>query len=335
MGRMRTCWESVVTTGPIVATQGRLVDFDPHPLFADFQMPSEADIVGLEREVQAQLQTPERIRLNLLGFGEITIAVAYPTEAPRWACKRMPPAASEADALRFADYIERYMRRLHEAKVKCIPTAFYAVRSSNGLFALYLCQPILAQGQLGPVVMKSRTPDENDEILTAILEALRRGTSPDLGIDPQLANWAWIDGEPWLLDVSTPFMREPDGSIELDLRLLTEPYPGVLRPILRRWIAPPMIVRYLELRNTLVDFVSYLQKERLDHWLEAAVSAANRYADKPLTVQEMRNYYEGDAKLWEFVYRTKVLEKNMCRWLGRTYQYLLPPPMDRGTIRPT
>ena len=295
--------------------------------FKSFLPPDLEELGRLEQDVYRQLKAPREAHLQLLGSGQFTIAVAHPRESPRWACKRMPPARKEA-ADRFKATIERYTDRLEAANVRVVPTSMHVVAAATGGYALYLCQPILPAHTLLPNILRERKPSEHDVALVRMLEAVRRATSPTLSIDGQAANWAWVDGEPWNFDISTPMLRRPDLSSELDLGLVVQPYPGFLRPLLRRWVGPSLIERMHNPRMNLVDSAAMLIKDKLRNWLPASVAVINRLVEEAVSVAELEKYYANEALLWVFGYRMKQLERRL-KWLsGKTYQYLIPAASD-------
>jgi len=297
-------------------------------LFGSFSPPDPKELGRLEQDVYRQLKAPREAHLKLLGNGEFTIAVAHPRSAPRWACKRMPPATKDA-ADRFKTSIERYRDRLESADVRVVPTSIHVIAASTGGYALYLCQPILPEHTLLPNILRERTPREDDVVLVSVFEAIKRGTSPTLAVDGQAANWAWVGGEPWNFDISTPMLRRPDLSSEMDVSLLVQPYPGFARPFIRRWLAPSMIERIHNLRMSLIDAAAMLIKDNLRNWLPASAAAINRLVEEPVSVAEIEKYYANDSLLWEFAYWMKRLERRLKRLSGRTYQYLIPPPTGR------
>lgn len=296
-----------------------------------FDPPSDTLLGSLELEVQTQLRGPGEPILRLLGHGEVTVTVAYPTGNPVWACKRMPPVGA-APAAAHRDHVLRYIGELRTLGVPVVPTSCHVVPSGSDAFAVYLCQPIVPSELLGPEVLLAAEPDAMHPLIVRAFALVAAAIGPRIGIDMQLANWAWVDGSPWLLDVSTPFTTSGDGRPELDLSVVLAPFPALARPVLRTLVLPSVMARYHDLRACLLDFVANLQRERLGHWAQAALTAANHLVDVPLTHDEMERYYRSDARLWEMVYHLKRLERFAKRATGGTYQFLLPPPTDRWAV---
>jgi hypothetical protein len=298
----------------------------PLPVFVP---PDAAELARLEIMVQRQLAAPSEPLLKLLGHGEVTLAFAWPSAAPRWACKRLPPSHDRSALLAYADHVDAYMAALRAAGTAVLPTSTHVVESYPGSWVIFLCQPIVPAARLGPAILRARQPDADDAFLTAVLAAVAHVVSPRLAVDAQLSNWADIGGVPHQIDVSTPFTCDAAGTPELDTRLLVSPFPLALRAALRRWVVPPVLRRYHDPRQGMIDFVANLIKERLDGWLAPAVEAANRHLAAPISVADARAYYVDDARLWEVTWRAKTLSRAMTRLRGGTYQFLLPPRTAR------
>jgi hypothetical protein len=300
-----------------------------HSLAGGFAPPDPDILAALEQTVQRQLAAPATPMLRLLGHGEVTLAFAWPTDAPRWACKRMPPSRDRAALVAYAGHIERYIAALRAGGIAVLATSCHIVESYPGSFVIFLCQPIVEAGCLGPAILRTRRPDADDPFLNAVLTAVANVVSPRLAVDSQLSNWADFDGVPHQIDVSTPFTCDAGGQPELDTRIVVEPYPWPLRAPLRRWVVPAVLKRYHDPRQGMIDFVANLIKERLADWSEPAVKVANRLLEKGISVAEAEAYYRSDARLWETTWRIKTFSRAATRLMGGTYQFLLPPRTDR------
>jgi hypothetical protein len=299
------------------------------PMTDAYTPPDDEMLRLLEASIMAQLARPDQQELKLLGYGEVTIAIAVPAAAPRWACKRMPPLSHVAQLRAYANHIDTYVAELGLAGVHVLPTRCHIVPSYPGRYVLILSQPIIESNQLGPAILHGRQPDPADPFLNAIFDTVCASASPRIGLDAQLANWALVDDNIWQIDVSTPFTCDAQGQPELDTSLVVQPFPAFLRPALRRWIVPPLLKRYHVPRLALLDFVGNLFKERLDQWVEPALEAANSRLSDGISLSEARAYYDEDARLWEVIYRVKKASRFMTNMIGGTYQFLLPPPTDR------
>jgi hypothetical protein len=299
-------------------------------LLAGYAPPMAADVAALEAEVYDQLRHAGETRLRLLGYGSFSIAMAHPKAAPRWALKRLPPADA-ARAARYQAHIERYVTLLQGLGVRVVASSLHAVAAKTGGVALYIAQPILPPETLLPNVLRARTPSDTDAALVGVVEAIRRGATRAVGIDGNFGNWAWLDGEPWCFDISTPFTKGPGGKPELEVTLMLKPYLVFARPYLRWFVAPKLLEQYHDFRHTVREAIGLLQIENLHAWMPAAVVAANRLLDRPMTVEEARSAHNEERDLDELAYRMRLGQRWLVRALGGTYQFLMPPPPVRGS----
>lgn len=287
------------------------------------------DLAALEELVGEALASGDEERLPVLGYGEISLVLAWPAETPRFACKRMPAFGARAAFEAYRRTIEDYVERLAAAGINVAPTSTRAVEQADGSVVAYLVQPILAAESLAPALLHRADPAVGHPLVTAIADAAAAAVSPEAGIDAQLANWAWEDGRLTYIDVSTPMLWDERGTLLLDLDPLAQAYPAILRPPLRHLVAPKILDGYRNLRGVYQDLTGNLIKERLEQWLVPFLDAVNRHLDDPLTEDGVRRYYRSDARLWALLLRLRRLDRAWRLRTGRIYPFLLPGPIER------
>ncbi len=290
----------------------------------------DAELRRLEDLVERALASGDERGLPTLGFGEISLVLSAPAEEPRFACKRLPlfPSRPRFDAYR--DTLADYLDALAAAGVRVVDTEMRAVERSDGAVAGYVVQPILPQETLAPEVLERADPQAGHPLVEAVVATAAGAVGPRLGLDAQLANWAWAGGELTYFDVSTPLIWSAEGGSRLDLDLLAEAYPAILRPPLRRFVAPGILDTYRDLRKVYLDVCGNLLKERLDPWLPAFLEALSRHVHPPLSETEVRRYYRSDARLWSALLRLRKLDRAWRRRVRRRpYPFLLPGRISR------
>lgn len=286
-------------------------------------------LATLETLVGEALAAGEEERLPVLGYGEISLVLAWPAERPRFACKRMPAFPSRARFDSYRATIDDYIERLGAAGIGVAPTETRAVEQRDGGVVAYLVQPILAAESLAPAILRRTDPTAGHPLVAAIVDAAAAAISPEVGLDAQLANWVWADGRLTYIDVSTPMLWDERGTLLLDVEPLAQAYPAILRPPLRRLVAPRILDSYRDLRSVYEDLAGNLIKERLEPWLGPFLEAVNRHIDEPLTEAEVRRYYRSDARLWAGLLRLRRLDRAWRLRTGRTYPFLLPGHIER------
>jgi hypothetical protein len=293
------------------------------------------ELAALEGDVQRALAAGRQGGLAVLGYGEITLVLGWPPAAPRVACKRLPPFPNAARAARYLEVIDGYLAALRAGGVDVVPTELHALPSAtrDGRVIGWAVQPILDPATLGPAVLRSAPVAETHPMLEAIAAATAAAVGPRTGLDAQLSNWAWDGARLRYLDVTTPFAWDADDRLLLDLDTLVAALPAPMRAVTKRFVAGDVIRKYRRARDALLDLCGNLHKERLEAWVPAAVNAANAVlgpADAPITVEEARRYYRGDARLWAFMLAARRADAAWQRRVRRrSYPFLLPGRIRR------
>lgn len=282
----------------------------------------------LDAIVEEALAAGREEDLPALGYGEISLVLGWPAAEPRFACKRMPAFRSRPAFESYRRTIADYVAALEAAGVAVVATEMRGMDRPDGTVVGYVIQPILAAGTLAPAILRSADPSAGHPLVAAITDAAAAAVSPRVGLDAQVANWAWDDGLTYL-DVSTPMLWDAGDRSLLDLDPLAQAYPAILRPALRRIVAPRILDGYRDLRDVFLDVTGNLLKERLEPWLPAFLAAANRHLDEPLDSDDVHRYYRSDARLWALLLRLRRLDRAWRLRTGRTYPFLLPGPIER------
>ena len=288
----------------------------------------ELDLEALDTQVEAAIRRGSPAGLHVLGYGEITLVLGWPPERPVMAVKRLPAFPDEGQAESYAAVLSRYLQELERRGVTVVPTELSVVtgREVHG----YLLQPLVERATLLNHVLAASDRRRGGELLAALADRVAGAVDERLGLDAQAANWA-VDGDRLAcLDISTPLLRSADGRDELDLSVFLSVYPWALRAALRR-VAHGVMGQYHDPRAVLVDVASNLLKERLGHWLEPLLDAANTRVNPPIEEAEVRHYFARDKQLWLLMQRLRRADRAWQRRVRhRPYPFLLPPPYAYG-----
>lgn len=291
---------------------------------------ADAELRALDDLVEAALARGDDEALPALGYGEISLVLAWPADDPRFACKRLPVFGTRARLAAYHSALDDYLHALSDAGVRVVDSDLRAVERADGTVAGYVVQPILPASSIGPEVLRGAGPGAAHPLVEGIVEAAVCVVGPRLGLDAQLSNWAW-DGEALTyLDVSTPLIWDSEGRTRLDLDLIAGAFPWPMRAPLRRFVAPGVLDAYRGLRTVFLDLCGNLLKERLDDWLPAFLAAANRHLDEPVSAAEVERYYRSDKRLWAALLRIRRLDRVWQRHVRRRpYPFLLPGEVER------
>lgn len=290
------------------------------------------ELRALEDEVSAALATGDPSRLRLLGHGEISLVLGWPPDDPRVACKRLPPFSDAAAFRRYAAVVRRYIDELRAGGVRVVETDLrYLVRADGRVVGFHV-QPVLPAQAIGLAVLRNGDASRGHPIVPAVTEAVVGVTHPRLGVDAQLSNWAWLDGEPWQLDLTTPFLLDERRRPAFDLAPFLALLPAPVRPLVQREMRT-LIRRWTTARGALLDMTSSLLKEGLDAWVHPVLAEVNARVAPPISRDEAARVYASDRRLWPLLFRleraNRWWQRNVRR---RPFEFLVP---ERTTYEET
>src|SRR5512133_1410046 len=89
----------------------------------------ELDVERLDATVEEAIRVGAPRGLRVVGYGELTLVIGLPTEAPVVAVKRLPPFPDAERLNAYADLLERYVEILRQ---RGLSVAHTEVRSHPG-----------------------------------------------------------------------------------------------------------------------------------------------------------------------------------------------------------
>lgn len=285
--------------------------------------PDDADLDGLDAAYRAALAAGDPELLPVVGYGEISVAFAWPPGAPRIVAKSLPPFDSPERLAAYAGLLAEYTGLLGGRGVDVVPSAVRSVGARA-----YVLQPLVR-----PVVsevLRDGTPEQAEEIFSAIVDAVHRAVDDQVGLDCQVSNWGWRSGRLQFLDVTTPMLRDGRGRDLLDVRLFTDVLPWVARAPVRRILAPRLLDPYHDPRATLLDLAGNLIRERITRLLPVFLDVVNPTLERPLSEAEVRRSYKGMAATWAAIQAVRRWDRAwQQRVRRRPYPFLMPRHFQR------
>lgn len=288
------------------------------------------ELAELERDVADALARGDESGLRVLGHGEISLVLAWPATQPRVAAKRLPRFDARARAEAYGALVEEYLAVVADRGVVPVPSQVASTPSADGGWITYVVQPVLDPADLGPAVLAGEDEARARRLVEQVVDRILGAVDAAVGLDGQISNWADTPDGLRYLDVTTPLLADDRGRTRLDLALLAKPLPAVLRPAVRRFVAPGVVARYHRPRDVVVDLAANLHKERVERWIDVVLAAARDRVEPAVARDEVDRYYRADARLWEVLWRLRRAD----RWWQRTvrrrpYPTLLPARVER------
>ncbi|MGB8861628.1 MAG: DUF6206 family protein [Ilumatobacteraceae bacterium] len=296
----------------------------------DRQSAADIDLHEVESAVAAAIKDRNNDSLRLLGHGEISIVIAWPTAQPQVALKRVPPFRDASAAQRYAEVCEQFFGTLTAAGVGVWPTTLHPLQRSDGKTVVYHRQPIADMSQLGSNVLRAAAPADGHPLIDAIVDAAARVCTPTTGFDCQMANWLWDGTTATQIDFTSPFVLTDDRKeLVYDSNAFLQEYPWALRAYLKKELTG-LMHRFTTVEGALGDMVANMLKEGLDQWVDPAIASINDRLGVEMRRETAEKMLADDAKLLPL---TLKLKKGQRWWLARTgrrYEALLPERTTYG-----
>jgi hypothetical protein len=286
---------------------------------------------ALEREVRDLLQRGEQEQLPVMGHGEVTCVIRLDTDRGTFACKRMSPMRSREDADAHMQVIRDYIAALAEAGITTVDTQLRLL-SHNNSYTIYVVQPLLDAAALGTNYVRDLSETDAVATCSRIFTLIANAVSPALAPDGQLSNWAFVGDGIQYIDVSTPFFRDASGNYQMQWKPLLDSIPRFVHGYYLKEV-PKMLEHYFNVRGNILDFLANLRKERLDHLHPKLIEFVNDtfHFSPPITLQEVRTFYNEDAKGYALALMIQRLYGDYRRKLLRREHPFFPlPRIDRN-----
>jgi hypothetical protein len=220
---------------------------------------------------------------------------------------------------------------------------------------VYIVQEKLPKESIGNKVIHHLPEDEIHRLVLTILTELSKVFNfnqqnkgkLEFGIDGQISNWAIVNFDPErakldetihlvYIDTSTPLTCR-EGVEQIDPELFLRSAPSFMVWILRWLFLQDVMTRYYDFRKVSIDLVANFYKEQRPELIPGLVDIVNKFFSgqiqagefKPLTVKEIRAYYQEDAWIWRLYLTFRKIDRSLHDLIRKYYPYILPDMIKR------
>lgn len=287
-------------------------------------MLTTAQLVELDAAVCEALEKRDNSGLNLIGFGEISVALGVPKHAPVVVCKPSPPV-TRAQFEDFKTLVADYSVALEQLGAVAVETEVLAVDRDEHVIA-YQVQPLLDAETLGERVLGAAEPDREHPFLVKLAEIVAR-TNNRVSVDAQVTNWSWDGETATMLDLGTPMMWDESGAPVLDTSPHFAALPAPVRGFARKDILE-LMNRWKQPRAVAADVVANLIRVELEAWVEPTLAVFNDVLapNEPLNVEEARASLARDVKSFPRLKKMQQVERFWAETVRRRrYDFFVQP----------
>ncbi len=284
---------------------------------------TDDELAALEAQVQSGLERRSLAGLNVLGFGEIGVAIGYPDHEPTAVVKRIPAVKDRSELESWFAYLEDYEALVGE-HVDVAPTEKRMIESGDGRWAGYLIQPRYPANVLVENILAAEEPTPDHPIVVAVrdvaLAAIEDGRA---AIDTQFSNFVWIDGALTTIDCGSPFLYHPDGSPDYRVGAYSDAMPAALRPVVLKLATKISSEVGTPTGNLELAALSIVRIEQ-QRWLDSVLATFNQRLDDPIDTAAVMARFD---KLHGEMRQIKRLGKLQRAWLEkvrrRRYEFFI------------
>ncbi len=281
------------------------------------------------------------ISAELLGYGEISAIFRIQGDASV-AYKRLPLFSDRAAAEEYKENYYEYCGLLTEAGLTIPESRAPIVEVPERPTAIYITQAQLPTERFGHKLIHVLEETEIEALIERIVLEIGKvwrfneahPLGPELAIDGQVSNWAWLEeaSELCYIDTSTPLYRKA-GVEQLDPELLLQAAPSFLRWIIRWLFLEDVMNRYYDSRLVFIDLAANLYKEQRPDLIGPTVEIINRRLPNGvahIAVEEVGKYYREDKFIWGLFLALRRLDRWITtKLLGKRYEFILPAKIER------
>jgi hypothetical protein len=283
-------------------------------------------LAELDEAVRHMLRTGERSGFEIIGAGELACVVSV----DGFACKRLPPMQDFGRLEAYGALLHDYIQALTRLDIPVIDSAWHTVTGANDHVG-YILQPRVEAKSLLPAVMSGQSESDALEMLSVILDHVDNCVEAGVGIDPQISNWALMNGRPTLLDVTTPMLRDEQGKDLLDTEVFVVMLPILIRGFVRRFMISDILNKNFEKHGILLDLIGNIENYDLGHLTEPFLPAVNARLPEPLTLAEIQSYRREERWTWWAIRKALRIEQFWQRRIrNQATLHLLPSEFVRA-----
>ena len=282
---------------------------------ADTTIPTEAPEVSDEvlRAADAAIDRAIAARdtsdLHVLGFGEFSVALGWPSTTPEYVLKRALVYESRTSCESHFGTIQDYVDVLRAGGADVIATKMHVVERSDGRASGYIAQPLVPRNLLAEAILAHDEPRADHPVVLAHRDVAVRDCTPAYAVDLQISNFAF-DGDRYaLLDITSPVTWDADGKFTGPIpNELVGMVPAPIRPVFRREYAKAAS-GFRSLPGALHASLVFLHRVGQGRWVPAFAEAFNEVLDEPLDVDAARADFERFERVLPMVKRTSRLQR--------------------------
>lgn len=286
------------------------------------------DVAEIEAVVRRAIDGGQPELLELVGFGEFSLALRWCSDGVDYVVKRVPPFPDAQSAADYCKVTRDYIAAIEASGIACVATTLLQLDRRDGSSVVYHCQPLLDANLIVSNVLR-RTEPRDHPAVEAVVAATGDIVNEHMALDAQCSNWYWQDDRVWYLDLSTPLLLDDSKMVRFEIEGFAREYPMLFRPIVKRELLQ-LVPRFTDISHVLHDLVANLHREELAHWGEIFAGAGRRHYDIDVSLERAEEMYRADERLFPWLQWLRRAQRFWIQRTGRRYDSMLPAMSSFG-----
>lgn len=287
------------------------------------------DIAEIENVVRRAIDRRQPDLLELVGFGEFSLALRWTSNGTDFVVKRVPPFPDVESAAAYCELTRDYIKVIEASGIRCVETDLLRLDRADGSSVVYHCQPLLDASLLVSNILRETEPRDDHPAVEAVVAAVGDIVNEQVALDAQCANWYWHDRQVWYLDLSTPLLLDDSKMVRFEIAGFAREYPLFFRPVVKGELLR-LVPHYTELGHVLHDLVANLHREDLVQWGHPFAQASYRRYGIDISLEKAAKMFRGDKRLFPWLQWLRRAQRFWIQNTGRRYDSMLPAVSSFG-----
>lgn len=287
------------------------------------------DVAEIEAVVRRAIDRRRPELLELVGYGEFSLALRWTSNGVDYVVKRVPPFPTVESAAGYCEVTRDYIHTIEASGVDCVATELQQLDRPDGSAVVFHCQPLLDASLLVSNLLRETAPRDDHPAVKAVVTAIGDIVDDQVALDAQCSNWFWYDDKVWYLDLSTPLLLDDNKMVKFEIEGFAREYPMAFRPIVKSELLR-LVPHYTDLAHVLHDLLANLHRERLVQWSHAFATAGGHQYGIELSLHKAARMFRSDARLFPWLQRLRRAQRFWIQATGRRYDSMLPAVSSYG-----
>ena len=270
---------------------------------------SDEALVAADAAIDKAVAARDASDLHVLGFGEVSVALGWPSDAPDYVLKRVLVYESRDRCEAHLGQIQDFVDTVKAGGADILTTTMHVVDRPDGRASGYIAQPLVPNELLADQILANNEPRADHPVVLAHREMAVRDCTPTYAVDLQISNFVY-DGDRYAnIDITSPVTFDAAGNFTGPIPdEMVAMVPAFMRSTFRKEYAKTAS-GFRDPRGALHSSIVFLHRAEQGRWAQAFAECFNEVLDEPLDIDAAQADYDRFAKVIPMVKKTSLAQR--------------------------